>query len=48
MGKKKPKDVKLTESDETEVLPEAMLFNLRIIFIIIDSSNPNNATQSTT
>lgn len=30
---------KLTGSDETEVLPEAMLFNLLIIFIFLDTNH---------
>lgn len=37
---------KLTGSDEIEVLPEAMLFNLLIIFILF-YSNLHNPTQST-
>jgi hypothetical protein len=40
------RDLKLTGSDEIEVLPEAMLFNLLIMFILLDS-NLNNTTKST-
>jgi len=43
----------LTGSEEMEVLPEAMLFNLRIIFMVADSThnppiqtlNPSNPTR---
>jgi len=38
---------KLTGSDETEVLPEAMLFNLLIIFIFLDT-NPNTLKKLNT